>query len=139
MKFSEFAAHLKKINKRKHAILLDGLQTVADVVVDTAQDYCTPGKSPYDPMIFPSKPPGTTGAPYRTGLMRDTIQGNVADTGRGKASAVIWSDAEYSSYVHDGTSKMQARPFITDAVKANESRIEEIMIDAARRTFEGEP
>jgi HK97 gp10 family phage protein len=102
----------------------------------TAMRYCTPGQSPFDPMIFPTKTTGT-GAPLDTGVMRASIyyqvewrgseiHGGVGAGGGGKnvdgrlvagTQQGAISLEGYSGYVHDGTSKMAARPFIRRAIE----------------------
>lgn len=60
--------------------------------------------------------------PVDTGFLRD---GEIGLTGAGKGTRIeregttirIYNDAPYAGYVHDGTYKMQARPFIKEALE----------------------
>lgn len=136
-KYSDLLVELKRVNKRLHERLVDTVEDCGLVIAETARNNCTPGMSPYDGMSFKSKP-DKSGAPYDTGAMRESIQSSVANTGRGKCAAVIWTDVEYASYVHEGTSKMQARPFITDAGKMEEPTVRVMMAEAFASVLRGE-
>lgn len=46
-------------------------------------------------------------------LWRSITVGETSDT-----QAEVYSMADYASYVHDGTEKMRARPFLTQAIEA---------------------
>lgn len=60
--------------------------------------------------------------PVDTGFLRD---GEVGQTGSNQGTRIerdgnvvrIYNNAPYAGYVHDGTSKMQARPFIKEALE----------------------
>lgn len=54
-------------------------------------------------------------APVRTGYLRDHIHTEMT----GEAEATITSEAPYSGFVENGTSRMGAQPFFTPAVEAN--------------------
>lgn len=45
----------------------------------------------------------------------------------------FFNDADYSKYVHDGTSRMQARPFIRDALRLLERQFPQMYTDGARQ------
>lgn len=137
-KYSDLLVELRDINKRLMPKMIDAVEQSGEIIASTARDNCTPGKSPYDSMAFKSKHPFESGAPFKTGAMRDSIQSNVAETGRDSVGAVIWTDVEYASYVHEGTSKMQARPFITDAAKEREPEVKVIMQEAFASAVRGE-
>jgi HK97 gp10 family phage protein len=110
------------------------LQRVGVLVEARAKRNCSPGTSPYEAMVFPSKrarDPLASGVPVDTGLMRASIQSEVLRTsyglGRYALKATIGCYVDYARYVHDGTSKMQARPFLTDAVAAEAGNIRRIL------------
>lgn len=75
------------------------------------------------------------GAPVATGNLRDTHtrQINTWD-------AYIQATAPYASFVHEGTKKMQSRPWLDDAVENStnelkdleEKMVENIVVDLAR-------
>jgi hypothetical protein len=120
------AAALKSVRPR--------LEEIALLVEGEAKKNCTPGRSPYDGMVFPTKVaknPQATGAPFDMGQLRGSIRGEVLETryGAGKAAlkATISAATGYADKVHNGTSKMQARPYLTDAIAAKTSKINEVL------------
>jgi hypothetical protein len=114
-----------------------GLRLGISIVVKKAKENCTPGKSPYASMWFPTKAAKAeklgnsyTGAPYSYDNdparlpvhMRDMITGQVVETNDAIVAVVGVKDSEeggdhhYAVDVHDGTTKMWARPFLLDAI-----------------------
>lgn len=78
-----------------------------------SRKYCTPGKSPYYRAPYSDDNDPRREPPH----MRDTIKGTIKTEGssvRGTVGTEKW----YALMVHDGTSRMQPRPFILDAIKA---------------------
>lgn len=85
-----------------------------------------------------------SGAPYDTGLMRTCICSGVVDSG-GKIQGTVgvFADGEFSENatselgycwdVHDGTSKMQARPFLWDAIIAMQSNTTKKLSDGVTK------
>lgn len=133
----QLCVELRGFNKRLNPHLIDAVGECAEIIASTARDNCTPGMSPYDGWHFPTKPPGIGGAPFVTGNLRDSIQAGVANSGRGKVTAVVYSNVEYSNYVHEGTIKMQARPFLLDASKEREPECVVIIKEAVEKALEG--
>lgn len=64
-------------------------------------------------------------APVRTGNLRRSITGRTLSPLRG----VVGSNVHYARFVHDGTSRMRARPFITDAIAGQRLRIRDILVE----------
>ena len=61
-------------------------------------------------------------APYRTGdLYRSISAAKSSDT-----TIDIGTNIEYATFVHEGTSKMDGRPFIKDGIMGNEERIKKV-------------
>lgn len=61
------------------------------------------------------------GAPVDTGRMRASIYTTISST-----MAIVQPKVDYAIYVHEGTSKMKARPFMANAldkVKKNSNSI----------------
>jgi HK97 gp10 family phage protein len=145
------------------------MEQVAMIVERRARLNCSPGTSPYESMIFPTKtktitvrkrktshtylgqsiasmqlPVGSTytvqlsGVPVDTGLMRASIASEVLKTSYGAGSvalkAVIRCNVDYAKYVHDGTSKMQARPFLTDAIATELANIKKVLAKVEVKT-----
>jgi len=123
----ELVAKLGKSGENARKGLQKGIEKACLSIVDEAKRNCTPGQSPYDSMYFPSKTrAGQTGAPFDTGMLRRSITSMVSSDDK-TISGAVGTNVEYAVYVHEGTSKMQARPFITDAIRAKRGEIEDIM------------
>lgn len=72
---------------------------------------------------------------WRTG----DLQRDVSYRMRASDHAVdVGNNLEYAVYVHDGTSKMPARPYITDTLTSSDNMeaLKEIAQDALRQGFE---
>lgn len=90
--------------------------------VGKAKQFCTPGESPYEDMVFPSKIERAerkgipySGAPFQIGDLRRNISSKVVSDAN-SVTGVIGTNSDYAVYVHEGTSRMWARPFLQDAV-----------------------
>ena len=65
-----------------------------------------------------------------TGRLRNSItHAIVNDIGTVAASAVIGTNVKYGKYVHNGTSKVKARPFLTTPLQQHGSEYREILKD----------
>lgn len=51
----------------------------------------------------------------------------------GGIAAVVGTNVDYAVYVHDGTVRMPARPFLAEAMAAKSSRIPELIVAGTRR------
>ena len=61
--------------------------------------------------------------PVDTGNLRNSLTNKVHNE---SDYVEIGSNVEYAKYVHNGTRRMRARPFITDAAEQNLSQLENI-------------
>jgi len=62
--------------------------------------------------------------PVDTGRLRNSITHTIdAD----EPCAIIGTNVEYAPYVHNGTSRQKAQPFLTDAVRQNANKYRLIM------------
>jgi hypothetical protein len=118
----------------------------AENVNGESKRNCTPGQSPYHNQRFSSKEilaqflgENYTGAPYSFDRdpnrepphMRDTITAEVITEGR-SVHGVVGTPKRYSKWVHEGTRKVEARPFILDAVYAKDSETLAILGDGVK-------
>jgi hypothetical protein len=139
-------AKLANVSVAAHKGALKGMQKACLERQRTAMKYCTPGSSPFDPMNFPSKvdrinnatgkksvrissdgstEANYTGAPFDHGLLRANIYIRVTDEqgkicggiGCGFGKSGPGTKPGYALHVHQGTSKMFARPFIRKAIE----------------------
>jgi hypothetical protein len=152
----QLAVKLVQASQAAHQGAFKGMQKGCLIGQRTAMKYCTPGESPFDPMVFPTKK-GGTGAPLDTGLLRahlyikvdeegDQINGGVGcgDSGQEGPTTI----AGYPLFVHEGTGGrnvaiyaggrmyqgssgegMQPRPFIRRAIEDEAANIEKAIGD----------
>jgi len=78
----------------------NALQVASNIIVDAAKIHC----------------------PVKTGRLRNSIDFNVSIFGN-KMISEIGTDVYYAGYVHFGTSKMPARPFLQLALTENRQKI----------------
>lgn len=100
----------------------DAIRRSPRYVLDRANQFITRGLAEYRRVIW-NGPWGRTsgggGVPVRTGNLRDTHQQMIANLeGR------IYPTASYARFVHDGTRKMAARPWLTYAFNSAQSAID---------------
>lgn len=158
----ELKAALQSAHEATIPSVLSGMIVAAAVVEGEAKRNCTPGHSPYEDMVFPTKlakyqregkfkkirltsrpsvfvayEGAYSGAPYsldwdphrRLIHMRDTIYSG-ADADQSHVYGFVGTPVDYSGYVHEGTSKMWGRPFLTDAIMAKQRQVRQIIGEA---------
>jgi len=102
-----------------------GMLMAALNVEGESKKYCTPGQSPYY-----RAPYSDDNNPRRDPVhMRDTIYSRV-QTEEPKVHGLVGTPKDYALFVHEGTSKMQARPFIMDSIKAKDTETRTILSQA---------
>ena len=87
----------------------DGMAKAVLNIEARARLNCTPGSSPYE------SAGKLRGAPFDTGHLRANIKHDTQITGR-TVTGLVGDPVEYAEAVHEGTSRMQGRPFILDAI-----------------------
>ena len=104
----------------EHAMTLAALNVEGE-----AKKYCTPGQSPYY-----RAPYSDDNNPRRDPVhMRDTIY-NKIQTESNSVHGLVGTPKDYALFVHEGTSKMQARPFILDSIVAKDKETRAILSQA---------
>jgi phage gpG-like protein len=149
----ELKAKIRALGPVGHTTIKAGMRNASANVCRRAKLNCTPGESPYDSMVFSTKLIETTrtgkikwsqakfsvnqinrsGAPFNKGDLRKSITYKVDDDGT-TIVGVVGTNISYALDVHDGTSKMESRPFIYDAVMREHDATMEYLalgIDAA--------
>jgi len=115
----DLAKLLDATAKGAHRGALKGYRKAASNVEAVSKKYCTPGESPFDDMIFPTKLDKNgnqrSGAPFDFGQLRNLMYSKVEDS-EDEIKAICGNTAGYAIYVFLGTSKMAARPVIELAI-----------------------
>ena len=110
----QLKARLDKAAKRIIPSVEKGMDLAALNVEARAKLNCSPGSSPY------------YRAPFQTGLLRAEIYHQTEVHGKQVQGFVI-SPTEYAEAVHEGSSKMQGRPFILDAIVSERDATQKIL------------
>ena len=133
----EMAAKLQRLPAKTVPAMEKGLDKAGLNIVGKSKEDCTPGKSryyraPYSDDNDPNRKP-----PH----MRDTITHKV-EHGGGLSGAwvkcTVGTPKDYSLHVHEGTSKMQARPFILDNIVDEKDTTMEFLSEALEEAIRQE-
>jgi hypothetical protein len=114
-------AKLKKGNILE--ALVQPMDTVGKAVVQTSKGYCTPGNQHF------YRPP------YQTGTLRRSIT-SIAGIEGDAVYATIGCGVEYGITVHEGSSRMGPRPFLTDAVEERKAELPKILTAELMKMFQ---
>lgn len=118
MNVDELQRKLQNLSKDMLPAIEKAMTTAAMNVEGKAKENCTPGQTPY------------YRAPFITGTMRRSISSKVEVKGYNEVHGIVGAGVEYAIDVHEGTSRMEARPFILDAILEKESETVVILSDA---------
>ena len=110
----QLKARLDKAAKRIIPSVEKGMDLAALNIEARAKLNCSPGSSPY------------YRAPFQTGLLRAEIYHQTEVHGKQVQGFVI-SPTEYAEAVHEGSSRMQGRPFILDAIVSERDATQKIL------------
>jgi HK97 gp10 family phage protein len=137
---------LRQVSASMIPAAAEGMEMAALNVEGEARKNCDPGNSPYESMEFPTKWKGgyQGGAPYMDDRnpdfipphLRDSITHEVQVSGSSVQGLVETSDP-IAEFVHNGTSKMQPRPFLEDAGAAKIEETTAILSAALARKIQG--
>ena len=100
----ELKKRLNNVPKNMQQDVLDAMTKAAMNVEGEAKKYCAPSTTIYDR------------APFITGALRRSISSYAKIQGK-KIIGIVGAGVFYAIYVHEGTEKMAARPFLFDAIK----------------------
>ena len=117
---SDIFANLERKQKAIHENLMSFTTRACLKVVATAKENCSPATTPYDR------------APFITGNLRRSNNYVVYEDG-GAIVGLVYNNADYAVFVHEGTSKMEGRPFLYDAVVLHANDIREGMLKAVKK------
>lgn len=125
----EMALKLQRLTAKTVPAIEKGMLKACLNIEGKAKEDCTPGKSRYYKAPYSDDNDPRRKPPH----MRDTITSKV-ESGGGLGGAwvkgTVGTPKEYSLHVHEGTSKMQARPFILDNIIDEKDTTLEILGDA---------
>jgi len=110
----QLKARLDKAAERIIPSVEKGMDLAALNVEARAKLNCSPGSSPY------------YRAPFQTGLLRAEIYHQTEVHGK-QVQGFVCSPTEYAEAVHEGSSRMQGRPFILDAIVSERDATQKIL------------
>ena len=105
---------IEELQRKLKSISADMLPALKEAMTDAAMNI--EGKA---------KEPGNCGydevqeAPFITGTMRRSISSKTEQKGN-EIHGIVGAGVDYAIDVHEGTSRMEARPFILDAITEKE-------------------
>lgn len=109
---------LRQIRDNSHAAMTQ----IGDMLVEAVQNKILYGY--HDVHGLPHNPHTEI---VDTGLLFDSIDASVRVVSQNAVTTTVGANTEYAHYVHDGTSKLKGRPFITDAVQDSQEEIRRIL------------
>lgn len=109
---------LQKYNIQTTAKVYDAMKRVILILEADAKRLITSGY--YAPAID-------------TGRLRGSITGQIVRFDAKLIEAKVGSNVYYGIYVHEGTIKMEKRPYMKDALVRNENKIKIMIIKALKR------
>ena len=96
------------------------MNNAADMLVEAVQE-----KMLYGYKDVHGNPPHTE--IVDTGALFDSIEAVVKRDSQNVFSTDVGTVVPYAGYVHDGTSKLKGRPFITDGVMSKQKELKELL------------
>lgn len=98
----------------------EAMDQIAEMLVEAVQDKILYGYSD-----FHGNPPHTE--IVYTGRLFDSIEASVSRVSTNAYSVSVGANTPYAVYVHEGTSKLKGRAFITDAVMGSRDKVQSIL------------
>lgn len=98
----------------------EAMQQVADLLVEAVQE-----KILYGYHDVHGNPPHTE--ILDTGRLFDSIEATVKKVSQNTYTATVGANTPYAVYVHEGTSRLKGRAFLTDAVMDSREDVERIL------------
>jgi hypothetical protein len=117
---ASLAAELKRRQKLIHDGAKKKMKAAAAMVEGDAKVYCTPGESKYETQQMRK-------APFQWGYLRAAMGSDVIEEKDAIVGIVSNSQNQYNLEVHEGTSRMGGRPFITDSIRDDKEKIDQML------------
>jgi HK97 gp10 family phage protein len=121
----ELIQRLRNLPRASVPAVRSGMRTACLNVVGEAKRNCTPGQTPYAKAPYSDDNDPRREPPH----MRDVMGYRVTVSGT-TVRGIVGNKKSYAHWVHDGTKKMPARSFITDAIKAKQGETRAILSNA---------
>lgn len=121
-----FEDHSTEVLRRVRGNLKNAAVDVGDIARDAVQM-----KMLYGYNDVHGNPPHTE--IVDTGRLFDSIEGQVKAVNANVYQTSVGTDVPYAVYVHEGTSRLKGRPFITDGILDSREEIQTAIREALRR------
>lgn len=121
-----FEDHSTEVLRRVRGNLKNAAVDVGDIARDAVQM-----KMLYGYNDVHGNPPHTE--IVDTGRLFDSIEGQVKAVNANVYQTSVGTDVPYAEYVHEGTSRLKGRPFITDGILDSRDEIQTAIREALRR------
>jgi hypothetical protein len=133
VKPEELREMLERISAKSIPAAQWGMGNAVLHIEGVAKKYCTPGQTPYYKAPYTDDNDPHREPPH----MRDVMYSRVRVSGN-KVQGTVGNPKHYSPWVHDGSSYMEARPFILDAIIASREDTFLYLQEAEARMLEEE-
>ena len=121
-----FEDHSTEVLRRVRGNLKNAAVDVGDIARDAVQM-----KMLYGYNDVHGNPPHTE--IVDTGRLFDSIEGQVKAVNANVYQTSVGTDVPYAEYVHEGTSRLKGRPFITDGILDSRDEIQAAIREVLRR------
>ena len=129
----ELSQKLSNLKAASIPAIEKAMKNAALNVQEQAKKNCTLGHSPYYKAPYSDDRDTKRDGEH----MRDVMYSKVETTGT-RINGIVGNPKPYSLWVHDGTSRMTARPFILDAIKEKDLDTRAILSKAIEQTLQAE-
>jgi len=122
MTFEEMKMKIKRLPEKTIQALEKDIMLAALNVEAQARKNCTPGRSPYYRAPYSDDNDPNREPPHMQAVMTSSVE-----IENRKVIGIVGNPKHYALFVHDGTTRMRARPFILDAITEKEDETLEII------------
>lgn len=124
-----FKSNLSVVTRQILGNLDDAGDQLAEDAVEWVQEQMLYGYSD------PHGPDGHTEIYWSGHMITDTIKAEPHKDSQNVLTVSVGSTAPYAKYVHQGTHKLKARPFLRDALEKHRSDVEKIAAEHMKKGF----
>lgn len=124
--------HSDYVIKQFQGALGDASKVIAGMAVEAVQSKMLYGY--HDVHGLPDNPHTEI---LDTGTLFDSITASIVRVSQNTFTVSVGTTVPYAIYVHEGTSKLKGRPFITDAMAESSKSIESAIVRTLRNKMRG--
>ena len=111
---------------------MQAMEYAGEIMVQNVRDQMVNGYGEVHPHAVTG---GASSQIYDTGRLYNSITAETEQQAAYIVQVSVGTDVEYAKYVHEGTYKLNGRPFIKDGVEKCQGQIEMIVADLLREAL----